>query len=29
LHLFADNLKVLNDGRSDVFLGKVGVGFVF
>jgi hypothetical protein len=29
LHLYADNLVDLNGGDRDVFLGKVGVGFVF
>jgi hypothetical protein len=29
LHLVADNLVQINDGRHDAFLGKVGVGFRF
>ena len=29
LYLDADNLRAINDGRRNVFLGKVGVGFVF
>jgi hypothetical protein len=29
LHLFADNLAAINDGRHDAFTCKVGVGFRF
>ena len=29
LHLFADNLVLINDGRHDAFVGKLGVGFHF
>jgi hypothetical protein len=29
LHLFADNLAVINNGSRDAFVGRVGVGFLF